>query len=240
MSEIDVIRQIAQQALSVPTLAGIRDNWLWDRTLRILRNVEHICRIPELVDKHDGDSAEVDRFCLIGATYFADTGFAHYADAENLPARLVLADISQTDLRDFSTQVVSDKLSGALAGPRIDKINNIIVQSSNRFTEMTEAMILSDARNLDDMGAVGLFHEFRRYVIHGKGVSDVLESWRRKVDYRYWQARLKESFRFDSVRQLAEQRFGAAEYFMNQLDVENAARDLEDLVLESLDKSDLK
>ena len=38
MSEIDVIRQIAQQSLSVPTLAGIQDNWLWDRTLRILRN----------------------------------------------------------------------------------------------------------------------------------------------------------------------------------------------------------
>jgi hypothetical protein len=230
MSEIDVIRQIAQQSLSVPTLAGLQDNWLWDRTLRILRNVEHLCRIPELTDKN----VPIDRFCLIAATYFADAGFAHYADAEDMAARLVLADISQTDLRDFSTQVVTDKLSGALAGPRIDKINKIIVESSNRFTEMTEAMILSDARNLDDMGAVGLFNEFRRYVIHGKGVSDVLESWKRKVDYRYWQARLKESYRFDSVRKLAERRFGSTEYFMNQLEVEHGARDLEELVLESL------
>lgn len=142
MSEMDVIRQIAQQALTVPTLAGVRDNWLWDRTLRILRNVEHICRMPELTDKNTA----VDRFCLIAATYFADAGFAHYADAEDMSARLVLADISQTDLRDFSTQVVNDKLSGALAGPRIDKINKIIVESSNRFTDMTEAMILSDAQ----------------------------------------------------------------------------------------------
>jgi len=236
MSEIDVIRQIAQQSLSVPTLTATQDNWLWDRTLRILRNVEHLCRTPELTD----GNVPIDRFCLIAATYFADAGFAHYADAGDMSARLVLADISQTDLRDFSTQVVNDKLAGALAGPRIDKINKIILESSNRFTEMTEAMILSDARNLDDIGAVGLFNEFRRYAIHGKGVSDVLESWKRKVDYRYWQARLKESYRFDSVRKLAERRFGATEYFMNQLDVEHGARDLEELVLESLAKPEPK
>lgn len=230
MSELDIIRQMAQKVLTVPTLTGIHDNWLWDRTLRILRNVEHICRMPELADQ----AMSIDRFCLIAAAYFADSGFAHFTDAEDVSARLVLADISLADLCDFSTQVVSDQLAGALAGPRIDKINKIIVESSNRFTQMTEAMVLSDARNLDDMGAVGLFHEFRRYIIHGKGVSDVLETWKRKIDYRYWQARLKESFRFETSQKLAELRFGAAEYFMNQLNVENSARDLEELLLESL------
>jgi len=231
MSEMDVIGQLAHQALTAPTLAKM-SNWLWDRTLRIVRNVEHICRMPELTDKN----AAVDRFCLIAAAYFADAGFAHYADAEDVSVQLALADVSQADLCDFSTQVVTDKLAGVLAGPRVDKICKIIVESSNRFTTMIEAMILSDARNLDDIGAVGLFNEFGRYAVHGKGVSDVLESWKRKVDYRYWQARLKESFRFESVRKLAEQRFGATEYFMNQLDVEHNARDLEERLLESLDK----
>ncbi len=231
MSELDVIRQIAQQALTIPTLTGISDNWLWDRTLRILRTVEHICRLPELVNQ----AIAIDRFCLIAATYFADTGFAHYTDVENVSARLVLADISLADLCDFSTQVVSDRLVGALAGPRIDKINRIITESGNRQTAMTEAMILSDARNLEDMGAVGLFHELRRYVIHGKAVAEILESWKRKIDYGYWQARLKESYRFEPVKLLAEQRFAAAKYFMNQLATENAARDLEERLLESLD-----
>lgn len=233
MSEMDVIRQIAEETMKVPTLAGVNDNWLWDRTLRILRNVEHVCRMPELLDKN----IPVDRFCLIAAAYFADAGFARWADAEDTSSRLVLSDVSQTDLRDFSTQIVTDRLSGALAGPKIEKINKIIVESTNRFTEMIEAIILSDARNLEDMGAVGLYHEFRKYVIHGKGVAEVLDSWKRKIDYRYWQARLKESFRFDSVRKLAERRFSAAEFFMNQLQVEHSARDLEELLLESLDKS---
>jgi hypothetical protein len=231
MSELDVIRQLAQQALTIPTLTGNNDNWLWDRTLRVLRTVEHICRLPELANQ----ALTIDRFCLISAAYFADSGFAHYTDVENVSARLVLADISLADLCDFSTQVVSDRLAGSLAGPRIDKINRIIIESGNRQTSVTEAMILSDARSLEDMGAVGLFHELRRYVIHGKGISEILESWKRKIDYGYWQARLKESFRFDPVRRLAEQRFLAAVHFMNQLTMENAARDLEEHLLESMD-----
>jgi hypothetical protein len=236
MSEMDVIRQIAEEVMKIPTLAGVNDNWLWDRTMRILRNAEHICRMPELAEH----SVPTDRFCLIAAAYFADAGFARWADAEDTSSRLVLSDVSQTDLRDFSTQIVNDRLTGAVAGPKIEKINKIIVESANRFTEMIEAMILSDARNLEDMGAVGLYHEFRKYVIHGKGVADVLDSWKRKIDYRYWQARLKESFRFESTRKLAEQRFSAAEYFMNQLQVEHTARDLEELLLESLQNTQKK
>lgn len=234
MSEIDIIRQIAQQVLTVSTLTGQTDTWLWDRTQRIVRNVEHICRLPELLK----EKLAVDRFCLIAATYFSDAGFACYADIEDTSARLVLADISTEDLRDFSTQVVTDKLSGAIAGPKIDKISKIIHASGDRFTNMAEAMILSDARNLDDMGAVGVFNEFRRYAIHGKGATDALDSWQRKVDYKYWEARLKESFRFESVRQIASQRFSAVEYFMNQLSVENAAKDLEEVVIESLSGDD--
>lgn len=231
MSEIDVIRDIAKQVLTVPTIIGTTDNWLWDRAQRLVRNAEHICRLPELTKV----SLAVDRFCLTAAAYFSDSGFARYADAQDTSARIVLADVSPSDLQDFSTQVVTDKLTGAIAGPKIDKINKIIMETTNRTTDLTEARILSDARNLDDMGAVGVFNEFRRYVIHGKGASDALDSWKRKIDYRYWDARLKESFRFDSVRKLAIQRFSSAEYFMNQLSVENSARDLEELIIESLE-----
>ena len=94
-------------------------------------------------------------------------------------------------------------------------------------------MILSDARNLDDTGAVGIFNEFRRFVSRGKSTSDALQGWKRKIDYGYWQARLKEDFRFDAVRKLAERRLAAAEYFMKQLKVENTAKDLEELSVDS-------
>jgi hypothetical protein len=46
-------------------------------------------------------------------------------------------------------------------------------------------MILSDARNLDDMGAAGILNELRRLISSGKGISDALLSWERKIGYRY-------------------------------------------------------
>jgi hypothetical protein len=82
-------------------------------------------------------------------------------------------------------------------------------------------MVLCDARNLDDIGAVGIFNELRRYIIGGKNVSDALKVWKRKKDYQYWQARLKEGFRFESVRKLAEQRLSTAKQFMDQLKLES-------------------
>lgn len=233
MSQIDIIRRLAQQVLTVPTLAGRPDNCLWDRAQRLMRNVEHISRLPELANS----GLQIDQFCLTAAAYFCEAGLARYADAQNTAAQLVSANVNADDLRDFSTQIVTEKLTAALPGPKINKINKIITESGNRFTEMTEAMILSDARSIDDMGAVGLFNEFRRCVIHGQSVSDALQSWKRKIDYQYFNARLKETFRFQSVRRLAAQRFAAAEHFMNQLRVENTAQDLEELIIESFEEN---
>ena len=224
MSELDAIHQVAQETLTVPALSGGRDDWLWDRTLRILRNIEHICRLPELAEQ----AISIDRFCLVAATYFADSGLAHFTGNQKAAGQYPPADATNVDLCNVSTQTVSDKLAGIITGTRIDKVNKIITESFNRFTDVTEAMILSDGRGLEDLGAAGLLGALRRQLIDGKGVSDILESWKRRIEYGYWQVRLKESFRFAAVRQIAEQRFAAVEQFMNQLAMENTAGNLEE------------
>lgn len=232
MPEIDAVRKTAQQVLAIPTVTGKCDNWLWDRTQRVVRNVDHICRMSEISEAN----LAIDRFCLICAAYFSDSGFLHYSDPEEITSRVVLADLNVIDLRDFSVQVVGDNLAVVLSDAKIEKICKIIIESSNKFSEIIEAKILSDARSLDDMGAVGIFNEFRRHIVHGKGATDALNSWQRKVDYRYWEARLNESFRFESVRKIADRRFHSAEYFMKQLSIENSGKDLEEVAMESLDE----
>lgn len=223
MPEMDVIRQIAEKAIKNQSPAAGSDNWLWDRTLRIVRNVQMICRLPELAD----NNLPIDRFCLTAATYFADSGFTRCAASESDISRPVLSDIKLAVLRDFSAQVASVELQGILAKPKIETCCNIILESANRFTEIVEAAILSDARNLDDMGIVGLHHEFRRAAIHGKGIATILDNWKRKIDYRYWQARLREGFRFESVRQLAEKRLNTAVWIMDQLSIEHHTQDFQ-------------
>jgi len=240
MSQLDIVMQSAQQLLNIQAPTGRPDNSLWDRAQRVVRNLEHICRLPELLET----SSQIDLFCLTTATYFCDTGFTHLANSNDLSLRSILlngraedvqlnsveatTEVLNTDnLRRLSTEIVTERLGPILPATKIDKINRIIIESGNRFTNMTEAMILFDARNLDDIGTIGIFNEFRRCPIHGKALTDVLQSWKRKIDYRYWQARLRESFRFETVRAIAARRLTTAEAFMKQLSIENSARDLE-------------
>ena len=222
MPELDVIRQIARQTLIAPDGSGRCDNWLWDRTQRITRNVEHICRLPELAEQ----AIALERSCLITAAYFCGCGLQD----KNA------SDINDAEVCNLSAQIASDKLAGILTETQVNKVSRIITESCNRFTDMTEAMILSDGRNLEDMGAVGLLHELRQHITNRKSISEVLESWKCKIEYGYWQARLKESFRYNSVRQMAEQRFGAMEHFMEQLAAENGLCDLEEQLLDTLKK----
>lgn len=229
MLELASLKQIAQQVLMVSTPTGKIDNTLWDRAQRRVRNVEQLCCLPEIIE-HD---LPIDRFCLVIAAYFENAGVTRCSDDENAVHKLILENVNTVKLRAFSAQVLIDKLSGILSDQKIDKTNKIIIESENRFTNMIEARILSDARNLDDIGAIGIFNEFWRYVANGNGVSDTLKSWKRKIDYAYWQARLKESFHFESTRKIAAQRFSAAEYFMNRLSIENTANDLEEASMKS-------
>jgi len=226
MSDLSIIKEIAEQALAIPTVKGTVDRYLIDRAQRVLRHCGGISQLPEV------RGFQVDHECLNIAALFRDTGFARYANAEDKASRMVLADLTDSDIRDFSSQVVHEKL-GELLNPRqLELTCSIMIHSGNRSTRLVEAMILADARNLDDMGAAGIFSDLRRYVVHGRGLSEALASWRRKIDYDYWTARLRESFRFKTVAELAERRLAKAMEFMQQLECENRASDLEQMLLE--------
>jgi len=218
------VTKLSKQVLTIPTVNGNSDITLWDRARRLVCNVEYIIELPEL----SKFNMQVDRFCLMAATYFSDSGLAHHFKLKNHTEPGVFGN-NGDDLVHSCSEIVLDKLSGLVKDEKIEKINSIISEAHSNFAQKPESMILSDARNLDDMGAAGLFQEFRRYTVTGKSISDALQIWKRKIDYRYWQARLKESFRFASVRKLAEQRLGAAEHFMNQLNIETEGLDLEEL-----------
>ena len=223
MPEFEAVQRIAKQILTAQTPSG---QWLWDRTCRILRNVAQISRLPEPARQ----ATTIDRPCLVTATYFVESGHTLSTTEPVTPGASAPPDINNTDVCAASIRIVTKQLANVLNETQIEKVNKIIIESSNRFTTMIEAMILSDARNLEDLGTVGLLHELRRNMLQGKSISDLLDSWKCKIEYGYWQARIKESFRFDPVRKIAEQRLAAAAAFMEQVAVENKAHDLDDIV----------
>ncbi|MBI9019602.1 MAG: hypothetical protein JEZ07_20315 [Phycisphaerae bacterium] len=226
MSEMVIIREIAEKVLSIPTAKGNIDRYLIDRANRILRHCGSIAQLNEIA------RFQIDQECLNIAALMRDSGFARYANQEDDFARMVLADLTDDDMRDFSAQVVQERLAGVLNPRQMERICSIIIESGHRETNLIEAMILSDARNLDDMGSIGIFNEIRRYLVHGKGVTEALASWKRKIEYEYWVARVREGFRFESVRHIAQCRLKSAEMFMQNLESENLAGDLEKMLME--------
>ncbi len=225
MYGIQAITNLAKAVLTVATPSGVMDTSLCDRAERLVRNVVTISSSEEVAVEKSG----VDMFCLKVATLFSDAGLARSLSEQfrrrDEPART--ADAQQ--LLDLCEEVIEESLSAVLEAAQIRKIRQIIRESVSGQAMMREAMILSDARNLDDMGVTGIFSEFRRQVMAGKGVSEAIELWRMKMDYRYWEARLKDGFHFESVRALARQRLDTAAGFMKALEHEHTGGDIRGL-----------
>jgi hypothetical protein len=222
MSDLKTIREIAKETLITHIFPDNSLDCLWDRAQRLVRNTECVCRLPEL----NQSSVQIDRFCLKAATYFNDAGAARYLNTHKKQAKAVNFETGGINLLEISAEIAVEKLNGILDPQKIGKISKIINESGNRFAKRLESMILYDVRNLDDMGSIGILNEFRGYVLNGEGISELLQNWKRKIDYKYWQARLRESFRFDSIRKIAETRLSAAEDFMNRLESEIRGDDL--------------
>jgi len=222
MDKLDTVRGIAKELLTSASFNG-DSGFLWARTQRLVCNVEGILQLPELSSADGG----IDEFSLHSATYFSQTATVEHLEDGNAADKIHFnhppKDVGRAG---YCTKIVAKKLSAAIGGKRVKKVNTIIAESWTNSTQMIEAKVLSDARNLEDIGTVGIFNEFRRFTNEGKSIFKMMRNWQKKIDYRYWQSRLKNSFQFESVRNLAAKRLLKAKEFMNQLDSEVTARDL--------------
>ena len=79
MSDLDITRKLAKQTLTITTPNGTRESFFWDRSKRLVRNINHICRLPELANS----GLQIDQFCLISAAYFNDAGLLSRLNAKN-------------------------------------------------------------------------------------------------------------------------------------------------------------
>ena len=221
MPELKEIEQLAKKLLTTKAQNARPDNYLFARAIRLTASIEKICSTDELT----AQNLSIDRFCLAVAALFSDTHLVHSKTAQS-----TLADSDRTINFTAAAKFLAEYLAGCLIPQRIEKINKIIAESYISRTKMTEAKILSDARSLEDMGIIGILNDFRRQALAGKTVSDIAGAWQKKNDYGYFQTCLDDNFHFDSVRDLATQRLEAAQNFMNSLNAEISAEDLQQLI----------
>ena len=168
----------------------------------------------------------LDRFALSVAALFHQAATVRLEEERRTSTVYAAATMSADDVREYSAELASDRLKGKVPARQLEFVQDIIRHSHDSGTTISEAWLLSDADSLDDVGALGVWRDLRRSVMEGRAVEDAVRAWQRREQYGYWEARIRDAFRLETLRRLAQGRLAAAQAFMQQLARERQADDL--------------
>ncbi len=218
--QFDAIFNRARADLVLRTERGEEDVFLWEHSVRVARNAEKIVSLT-------GENLGVpDLRALIAAALYHDAGWiARVRSGAASRADVLLRPLDETD-REQGAAMAQQGLGPILRPESMSKAIVAIRQLPQRDSTSTEAKILSEAEALEEFGFHSLWISIRRGVGEGKGLQSTLETWRRRREYHFWDARLSDSFRIGEVREVAKKRLLAFERFMVDLSEQCDAEDL--------------
>lgn len=187
---------------------------------------QHLQRVLHVVDAHDtGGPRLLDdvarlwgrlrRFIAMGliggnpdldalelACYALQLPLRH---AKALPA----GRLGRTSLRDraeLAAELMVDLLAGEADEQLLDRTSRLLHDMPQKSPRSAEARLLADALNLDDFGVVGLILQTIQLTRQGDGLAQVADGCEKREQYGYWEARLKDGFHFEPLRQIAARR----------------------------------
>jgi len=220
MPELEPIIEIARSVLVGRSPLGRDDTFLFDHSLRVTRVAERLAACREV------RSWRLDRFALSVAALFHQAATVRLEEERRTSTVYAAATMSAEDVKIYSAELAGDRLRGKVPARQLELVQEIIRRAHDAATDLAEAKVLSDADSLDDIGALGVWRDLRRYVLEGRSVEDAAHAWQRREQYGYWATRVRDAFNLATARRLAESRLGAARAFMQQLAREHEASDL--------------
>ena len=218
--QMDAIWNRAKADLVVATEQGDQDHFLWEHAARVARYAERIVQVDEV------QAASPDVIAVTAAALYHDAGWiARLQDGEVTRAEILIRAGSETH-RERGAAMLERSLAKLLPRDSLARASAAIRQLSDREIDSIEGQVVCDADSLDEFGPLSLWVTIRRGLIEGKGVHAVIETWQSMKQYRYWDVRLKNSFRFEAVRVLARKRLAKLERLMEELREQNEGDDL--------------
>jgi hypothetical protein len=204
------LRQRLDQALGVVDDHGTAGPRLQDDAARLWRRVERLIAM-NLVPPDGLDVEALELACY----------------SLQLPLRrtrtLPTGKQQRTNLRDRAEEA-AELLLGVAGGEvdelLLDRSARLLHEMPHRSPMLDEAKLLADAVNLDDFGAVGLALQSIQLARQGEGVAQLAEGCEARELYGYWDARLKDGFHFELVRQVAIRRLENARIVCGLLSAE--------------------
>jgi hypothetical protein len=188
-----------ERALTVVDDHGTSGPRLVDDAKRLWRRVQKFLRLNLIPAGSETDALEL-------ACYALQLPFRQ----NKVPA---VGKLGRTNLKERAEQA-AEMLVGLLGEEvdesLLDRSTRVLHELPHRSPVLDEAKILADAVNLDDFGVVGLILQAIQLTRQGDGLQQVAEGAEKREQYGYWDARLKDGFHFEPVRQMAIQRLANA------------------------------
>jgi len=217
---------LAKQLLVVTVDERHQDLWLWEHTERVMRLTALVAELPEL------GRQSADRTALAIAALFHDAGWIVERQQQRWPPGQLLSRPTSDIQRELGAAMLQEEAGHLLPGPIMHLAADAIRQSNNRHTDLLEARILAEAEALDEVGTLYVLRQFRQYQSEGRPLRQLADSWERQKEYRYWEVRLQDGFRYEATRELARRRLDAVDAFMTALRRDLHGDDLRQLLKE--------
>jgi HD superfamily phosphodiesterase len=220
MPEIEPIVAIAREVLVGRSPLAREDTFLFDHSLRVMHVADRLAQCEEAA------AWRIDRFALSVAALFHQAATVRLEEERRTSTVYAAATMSAEDVKHYSAELAGDRLRGQVPARPLELVQEIIRRTHDATADLAEAKVLSDADSLDDIGALGIWRDLRRYCLEGRAIDEAVRAWERREEYGYWEARIRDVFNLGTARRLAEVRVAAACAFMKQLARERAADDI--------------
>jgi hypothetical protein len=188
-----------ERVLSVVDEGGARGTRLLDDARRLWGRVRRFISL-NLVPP------EVDRDALELACYALQLPLRH----SKAPTAGRMGQISLRDRAEQAAELVITAAADQANADLIERAARILRELPLRAPELAESKLLADAVNLDDFGVTGLVLQAMHLARQHSGLTPVAEGFEKRRQYGYWEARLKDGFHFEPIRQLARRRLHEA------------------------------
>jgi len=187
-------RRLAQALCVVDEQTGVKGPRLLDDAQRLWGRVQKLVAM-HLVADPDLDALELACYSLL------------------LPMRQpkppTAGKMGRTNLKDRTEQAAEllvTLLEDDADEELLDRGTRILHEAPHKSPVVEDAKLLADAVNLDDFGVVGMVLQTIQLTRQGDGITQLAEGAEKREQYGYWEARLKDGFHFEPIRQMAKQR----------------------------------
>jgi hypothetical protein len=194
------LKERLEQTLAVIDEHGMEGPRLVDDAVRLWRRIERFIGMGLVSEGIDTDSLEL-------ACYAIQLPLRRPRLLPNgRPARATLRERAE-EAAELLLNVAPDADEELL-----DRTTRLLQEMPHRSPMLDESRLLADAINLDDFGVTGLVQQSMHLVRQGEGLLQLADGLDKREQYGYWEARLKDGFHFDPVREIARRRLDNARH----------------------------